>query len=131
MSLGGDIATAGPAPDEGWQVLVQDQPGDPAGTIRIRSGTGVATSSTVSRRWPRDGQWLHHIIDPRTGRPADAVWRTVTVAAASCVEANTASTAALVRASDGLAFLRGTGLPARLVGADRTVRYLNGWPADE
>jgi thiamine biosynthesis lipoprotein len=131
VSLGGDVATAGPAPAEGWHVLVQDQPGDPADTIRIQSGTGVATSSTVSRRWPRDGQWLHHIIDPRTGRPADAVWRTVTVAAASCVEANTASTAALVRASDGLAFLRGTGLPARLVSADRTVRYVNGWPADE
>ena len=83
VSLGGDIAVAGRAPDGGWRIRVQDvtgAPGDPpAGPyalIAIRDG-GLATSSTAARRWQRGGDVLHHILDPRTGLPAEPVWRTV------------------------------------------------------
>src|SRR5207249_9194249 len=51
VSLGGDIATAGPAPPGGWRVLVQDRPGEPACTVALPAGAGLATSSTISRRW--------------------------------------------------------------------------------
>jgi thiamine biosynthesis lipoprotein len=129
VSLGGDIATAGPAPDGGWRVLVQDGPGDPQCTVTLPAGSAVATSSTVSRRWSSGGHTLHHIVDPRTGRPAVPVWRTATAAAARCVDANTATTAALVRGSGAVSWLRRTGLPARLVGADLRVVTLGGWPA--
>jgi thiamine biosynthesis lipoprotein len=123
VALGGDIATAGPAPQGGWRVLVQDRPGDPQCTVRLPAGAALATSSTVSRAWGD----LHHILDPRTGRPAPPIWRTVSVAACSCLRANTLSTAAIVRGSGAPALLAGG--PARLVTADRDVLRLGGWPA--
>ena len=82
------------------------------------------------RRWLRDGEQMHHIIDPSSGRPAEVVWRTVTVAAASCVDANTASTAAIVRGRAAPAWLQRLGLPARLVGADGQVLAVAGWPQE-
>lgn len=87
VSLGGDLATAGEAPPEGWVVLVQDVAGDPSGCVRLSSGYALATSSTQKRRWNHDGRQVHHIIDPHTGLPAEPVWRTVTVAAESCADA--------------------------------------------
>jgi len=131
VSLGGDLATAGPAPPGGWRVHVQDRPGEPAGAVRLTAGGALATSSTIGRRWRRDGRVLHHILDPRTCRPAPVVWRTATVAATSCLAANTASTAALVRGESAAGWLRALGLPARLVGAGGEVVTVNGWPDDE
>ena len=131
VSLGGDIATAGEAPDGGWCVLVSDGPYEPSCTIRLSAGTAMATSSTISRRWRRGGRLLHHVLDPRTCQPVKPVWRTVSVAAPSCVDANTQSTAALVRGLAAPARLRAENLPARLVAADRSVCTLGGWPAEE
>lgn len=124
VALGGDIATAGAAPEGGWRVLVQDRPGDPRCTVRLPAGAALATSSTAARRW---GPGLHHIVDPRTGRPAAPVWRTVSVAAYSCLAANTLSTAAMVRGRAATALLGR--VPSRLVTADRDVLRLGGWPA--
>ena len=136
VSLGGDVAVAGPAPDGGWRIRVQDvtgAPGDlPAGPyalIAIRDG-GLATSSTAARRWQRGGDVLHHILDPRTGLPAEPVWRTVSVAAGSCADANAASTAAVIRGRRALGWLAQLGLPARLVDATGVVFTAGGWPDD-
>ncbi|KJE22769.1 membrane-associated lipoprotein involved in thiamine biosynthesis [Frankia torreyi] len=129
VSLGGDIATAGPPPPGGWRVRVLDQPGEPACTVGLPPGTALATSSTLGRRWRRGHQLLHHVLDPRTCQPAPAVWRTVTVAAASCLAANTASTAAIVRGPAAPDALRREGLAARLVDADGTVVTVAGWPS--
>ena len=134
VSLGGDIAVAGPAPDGGWRIRVQDvtgAPGDPPGgpyaLIAIRDG-GLATSSTAARRWRRGGDVLHHILDPRTGLPAEPVWRTVSVAAGSCADANAASTAAVIRGHRAPGWLTRLGLPARLVDATGAVFTVAGWP---
>lgn len=127
VALGGDIATAGPGPDGGWRVLVQDRPGDPSGVVRLPAGAALATSSTAARTWGRPGELLHHILDPRTGRPAPAVWRTVSVAAFSCLRANTLSTAAVVRGQDAPKLL--DGIPSRLVTPDLDVLRLGGWPS--
>jgi thiamine biosynthesis lipoprotein len=127
VALGGDIATAGPAPDGGWQVLVQDRPGDPDCTVRLPAGAALATSSTAGRAWGRPGELLHHILDPRTGRPAPTVWRTVSVAAYSCLRANTLSTAAVVRGAGAVDLLRD--VPSRLVTPGLDVLRLGGWPA--
>ncbi|WP_238013605.1 FAD:protein FMN transferase [Dactylosporangium sp. AC04546] len=129
VSLGGDIATAGAAPAGGWRVLVQDRPGQPACTVRLPGGAAIATSSTISRRWTgAGGRPLHHIIDPRTARPAEPVWRTVTVSARTCLLANTLSTAAVVRGTAGHGWLTRQGAPARLVAADGTVLTTARWP---
>jgi thiamine biosynthesis lipoprotein len=127
VALGGDVATAGPGPDGGWRVLVQDRPGDPSSVVRLPAGAALATSSTAGRTWGRPGELLHHILDPRTGRPAPAVWRTVSVAAYSCLRANTLSTAAVVRGHDAPMLL--DGIPSRLVTRDLDVLRLGGWPA--
>jgi FAD:protein FMN transferase len=82
----------------------------------------------LCRRWLRAGQVLHHIIDPRTGMPADGPWRTVSVAAASCAEANAAATAAIVAGATAVRWLTDQGLPARLIGHDGHVRRTGSWP---
>ena len=97
--------------------------------VLIRDG-GLATSSTLGRAWRRDGADLHHIIVPATGRPADSCWRTVSVAAASCVGANIASTAAILRGGQAPRWLDGLRLPARLVRHDGSTVTTGGWPAD-
>jgi thiamine biosynthesis lipoprotein ApbE len=136
VSLGGDIAVAGPAPETGWRIRVQDVTGSPddppEGTyalIAIRDG-GLATSSIGARRWQRGGDVLHHILDPRTGLPAEPVWRTVSVAAGTCADANAASTAAVIRGRRALGWLAALGLPARLVDTTGVVLTVAGWPAD-
>jgi FAD:protein FMN transferase len=131
VSLGGDISTAGPAPAQGWRIHVTDDhrsgPGAPGQTISIASG-GLATSSTTVRRWRHEGRVMHHIIDPFTGAPADSVWRTVSVAAGDCADANIAATAAILRGRDAPGWLARMGLPARLVGRDGEVRTVGSWP---
>lgn len=133
VSLGGDIATAGIAPAGGWRIRVTDDHRSdlsaPGQTVVIRSG-GLATSSTTVRRWRRGGQTMHHIIDPATGAPVKARWRTVSVAAADCTEANIATTAALVRADAAPEWLEALGLPGRLVDADGRVTAVGDWPAE-
>lgn len=130
VSLGGDVATAGPAPDGGWQVLVQDTPDDPAAHLALTRDAAVATSSTVRRTWHRAGRTLHHVVDPTTGQPVERTWRSVSVVAPSCVEANTLSTAALVKGEHAAAWLHGRGRPARLVSATGRVVLVGGWPQE-
>jgi thiamine biosynthesis lipoprotein len=131
VSLGGDIAVAGEPPAGGWSVQVSDDSTDPldvdAERITLQSGA-VATSSTHIRRWQRGSVELHHIIDPRTGCPADTPWRLATVVAATCVMANTASTAAIVRGAEAIAWLEELTLPSRLVGNDGAIIRIAGWP---
>jgi thiamine biosynthesis lipoprotein len=113
---------------------VQDVTGDPsepaqgpAAVIAIREG-GLATSSTRARKWQRGGDLMHHILDPRTGWPADSNWRTVSVVAATALDANIASTAAVIRGPLAVGWLSKLGLAARLVALDGTVTTLAGWP---
>jgi FAD:protein FMN transferase len=134
VSLGGDVAVAGQPPPDGWRIRVTDDHAAPdwaAGqTVTISSG-GLATSSTTVRTWMVGGRQVHHIIDPSTGEPARSCWRTVSVAAGTCTDANTASTAAIVRGAAALDWLHDTGLPARLVRHDGTVETTAGWPYDD
>jgi thiamine biosynthesis lipoprotein len=72
---------------------------------------------------------MHHILDPATGLPVDGRWRTATVAAATCLEANAASTAAIVLGDKTIAWLTSRHLPARLVDRSGEVVRVAGWPA--
>ena len=136
VSLGGDIATAGgvgSGPAGGWRIHVTDDhrsgPDAPGQTVAIVDG-GLATSSVAVRRWRHGAQTMHHIIDPSSGAPARGPWRTVSVAAADCTDANIAATAALVRGARAPAWLDELGLPARLVAHDGAVLRVGGWPLD-
>ncbi len=133
VSLGGDIATAGQVPAGGWRVRVTDDHRSgleaPGQWITIPGG-GLATSSTVGRRWRHGGETVHHLLDPASLRSVSSGWRTVTVAAASCLDANIASTAAIVRGEPAIEWLLGLGLAARLVDDHGHAVHVGGWPAD-
>ncbi len=134
VSLGGDIAVAGASPHGGWPIRIANDhaasPERPGPVVAITTG-GVATSSTSVRRWQTNLGEAHHILDPTTGRPAAAVWRVVSVAGATCVEANIAATAAVVLGEHAPAWLEQQRLPARLERVDGATAYTCGWPADE
>jgi thiamine biosynthesis lipoprotein len=130
VSLGGDIATRGATPPGGWQVRVQDLPDDVPQQITLHEGAAVATSSTARRTWTQDGQPRHHLVDPLTRMPAVGPWRSVTVVAPTCLRANTATTAAMVKGDGALTWLRNTGLPARLVSHEGGLVTLGGWPRE-
>ncbi len=130
VSLGGDLAVRG-APDGTFSVGVADVCGDPGAPVAVRVGQGgLATSGIGNRHWTLGGRPVHHLVDPATGLPVDSPWRTATVAAASCVDANTASTAAMVLGEDAPAWLADRALPSRLVATDGTVTTVAGWPDD-
>jgi thiamine biosynthesis lipoprotein len=132
LSLGGDLAAVGPAPARGWRIRVTDDHRSKlsaAGqTVAIHSG-GLASSSTTVRRWSHRGKTMHHVLDPRTGLPARTPWRTASVAAADCAQANIAATAALVRGHEAPAWLDQLRLPARLVASDGRSITVGRWPA--
>jgi thiamine biosynthesis lipoprotein len=129
LSLGGDLRVAGPEPDGGWNVLVTDGDDKPASQILLSGAQAVSTSSTLHRTWYRDGQLMHHVLDPLTGTPAAPFWRTVSVAASSCLAANTLSTQAIVVGEPAIAVLEGQRVAARLVDTERRVHLVGGWPA--
>jgi thiamine biosynthesis lipoprotein len=133
VSLGGDIAVAGPPPHGGWPVrLAEDHassPADPGPVVAIRDG-GLATSGTAVRRWRTDRGDAHHILDPRSGEPALTPWAYVSVAAASCLEANVAATAAIVLAEEAPHWLAKRRLPARAVRRDGTALAIGTWPEE-
>jgi thiamine biosynthesis lipoprotein len=131
VNLGGDLAIAGAAPAGGWRVRVTADHAVSSGgqVVALRSG-GLATSSTTVRTWRRADTVLHHVLDPATGLPAKRVWRYVSVAAADCLTANTATTAALVLGHRAPDWLAERDLAARLVAMDGTVTAIADWPTE-
>jgi thiamine biosynthesis lipoprotein len=127
VNLGGDIAVGGEPPRGGWSIGIDDAAGR---TLQVVTSVGqaVATSSTQRRAWLGDDGPHHHIVDPRTGRTAATVWAQVSCAGATCLEANAASTAAIILGEDAPEWLVSQGVPARLDGVDSRVVRTPGWP---
>jgi thiamine biosynthesis lipoprotein len=101
VDLGGDIAFFGaPADGSAWRVAVADPrvPGRVLTTLRIRNA-GVATSGRDRRRCGPDRS-LHHLIDPATGRPAEAGPLAVTVVGSDATEAEAHATAVAISTLD-------------------------------
>jgi thiamine biosynthesis lipoprotein len=107
VSAGGDLATRGDA-------LVRL----PTGAVVTLRGGGVATSGSSRRSWLRDGELQHHLVDPRTGRPARSCWTDVTVAAGSCLAADVAARAAFLLSEEGPRWLDERGLAGSFVAPD-------------
>lgn len=104
VSAGGDIAVTTPT--------VIALPG--GGNVTVVGG-GIATSGTLTRRWSRDGEVGHHLIDPLTGGPSRVGWVAVTVAAGSCLAADVAAKAAFLLGDAGIDWLDDHALPGRFV----------------
>lgn len=132
VSLCGDVAVAGSSPEGGWRIRVTDDHRDAVGagqTVVVLSG-GLATSSVTVRRTGSGADAIHHLISPASGRPVNGPWRTASVTAGTCLDANIASTAAIVLGNDAPKWLETHRMPARLVGHDGTVLRVLGWPQE-
>ncbi len=127
VSLGGDVRIAGPE-QPGWAIDITERPGDDDPEQVWLTGGGLATSSTTGRRWASEHGDVHHVLDPRTGRPTDEHWRTATATGATCVAANVATTAALVLGAAAPAWLEANDVTARLVDRDGAVTRIGAWP---
>jgi thiamine biosynthesis lipoprotein len=134
VSIGGDVAIAGTAPEGGWAIGIapdSSQSVDDVDQVISIDRGAVATSSTSVRTWQRGPRRLHHIIDPATGECVRAYWTLVSISGDSCVDANAASTAAIVWGELAVPNLNVLGLPGRLVRHDGLTMTVNGWPPDD
>jgi FAD:protein FMN transferase len=95
-------------------------------SVRVTRG-GLATSGTTKRRWLRAGVWQHHLIDPRSGRPAESPWAEVTVSAGTCLEADVAAKAAFLLGHDGPAWLDARRLAGRFLPDDGPALLNDVW----
>jgi thiamine biosynthesis lipoprotein len=127
VEIGGDLRAAG-EPAEPWVITVAERAGDPGVLVTLAHG-GLTTSTRTVRRWETSEGSAHHVIDPRTGKPAEGPWRTTSVWAPTAVRANTFSTALVATGEAAVGRLTLAGHPARLVADDGEVTELAGWPA--
>ena len=126
VEIGGDLRAAG-APAKPWVVTVAERAGDQGVLVTLAHG-GLTTSTRTVRRWQTPTGYGHHVIDPRTGRPADGLYRTASVWAPTAVRANTFSTALIATGEAAVGRLKLAGHPARLIADDGQVTELSGWP---
>lgn len=108
VDAGGDIAVSSSRADGSpWPVAIADplEMQESLGILALRE-CGVATSGIDYRRWLRNGSWKHHIIDPRSGEPAQTDLLSVTIIAPEALQAEAAAKAVLILGSrDGLTWL--------------------------
>jgi thiamine biosynthesis lipoprotein len=128
VNLGGDLRARGEAPaPHGWVVAVDD-PLETGATGLLTFGEGaIATSTKARRSWTRGDRTFHHLIDPRTGDPAESGLTSVTVLAGDAWRAEVLAKAAFVAGpDDGRALVEAAGATALLVTDDGSVVELDG-----
>jgi thiamine biosynthesis lipoprotein len=129
IDAGGDCSYSGGGADgTGWRIGVEDPHGgtEPVAVLRVDEGA-CATSSTRLLTWRAGDRVVHHLIDPRTGRPGGAGVRSVTVRAADPAGAEVWSKVLFLEGADSIASAaRSRGLAALWVGADGTVEMTTG-----
>jgi FAD:protein FMN transferase len=108
VDAGGDIAISESLPNgDPWPIEVADSLNNdlPLGILSVLYG-GVATSGTDFRRWKRAGKWMHHIIDPRTGYPAQTDIISTTITSQDVMKAEMAAKTVLIMGSqEGFSWL--------------------------
>lgn len=139
VEAGGDLNAAGPGPEgSGWLVAVEDPRGgrDPVAVLTL-ADLGCATSSVRLRRWTVDGREVNHLVDPRTGRPADGGLLSVTVVGPDPAQAEVWSKALFLAGRGRVRQIADEeGLAALLVdtdgvvGVSRQMRPYLTWQAD-
>src|SRR2546429_4127916 len=127
VNAGGDLAVMGlPPAEEQWQIVVPGK--DTFWSIPLRQGA-MATSGIARRHWQQGKHQRHHLLDPRTGEPAQTNLWSVTVAADRCEQVEVAAKVAFVLGSkEGATFLRDRQLAGLLVHVDGTWEATEAWP---
>jgi len=109
VSAGGDIAISAERSDgDPWVIGVDDpfNPGEILEVLMMVGGCGVASSGSDYRRWKLGGRWNHHIIDPRSGQPAQTDVLAATVVAPDAMQAEMSAKTALILGSQrGMSWL--------------------------
>jgi thiamine biosynthesis lipoprotein len=121
VNAGGDMVLMGlPTGQSAWTVVLEDprQPEADLARLQVPEGS-LATSSVVKRRWQRNGRLRHHIIDPRTGQPAETVWLSVTAIMPSATGAEAFAKALLIGGPDLAAALADRHPELMYLAADR------------
>jgi thiamine biosynthesis lipoprotein len=114
VNFGGDLRVTGPrAGGIAWNVAIEsvDISGGMAGMLQLTQGA-LATSGDARRFLLKDGIRYGHILDPRSGWPVRDTPRSVTVAAATCIEAGLTATLAMLQGADAETFLKEEGFQA-------------------
>jgi thiamine biosynthesis lipoprotein len=114
VNFGGDLRVSGPRKyGTRWKVAIEsvDKNGQLAGMLELADGA-LATSGDARRFLLKDGVRYGHILNPRTGRPVEQTPRSVTVAAATCIEAGMIATLAMLQGKRAEAFLKREGARA-------------------
>lgn len=136
VCAGGDMRFIGyPMGVLNWSVEVED-PRDVTQTVAVLQvgEEAVATSSTAKRHWLQGGQARHHLIDPRTGEPAESKWLSVTVIAPDIMLAEIYGKVLLIGGEEEAARLKDThpeltyitvDADGNLDGSTRYMEYLN------
>lgn len=112
VNFGGDLRCTGRAPRSGaWRVGIEsiEQAGEAARLVELKSGA-LATSGDAKRHVEIDGKRYGHIFDARTGWPTPDTPRSVTVAAATCSQAGSYSTLAMLQGAGAEVFLEAEGV---------------------
>lgn len=138
VTLGGDAASAGPGPESGWLVTIEDRADNSRLDLRLSAGTALATSHFAARRDRlgglgelADGSRPGQLIDPRTGQMPTAVWRMASAIGFTSLEASTYTAAALIRGVSARAWLGQLWVPARLVTVQDDVIPVGPWPSHQ
>jgi thiamine biosynthesis lipoprotein len=108
VNFGGDLCVSGPRSDGSrWKVAIEsvEQSGAMAGMLELSQGA-LATSGDARRFLLKDGVRYGHILNPKTGWPIDRAPRSVTVAAATCVEAGMTATISILQGKHAERFLK-------------------------
>lgn len=107
INLGGNVACLGSKPDgSAWNVGLR-APVPSGGSLQAASftsvsvrGKSVVTSGVYERTFMRNGRVLHHILDPRTGKPAETDVLSATVIADKSIDADGYTTALIIMGAD-------------------------------
>lgn len=131
ISLGGSIYAKGTKPDgSSYKIGIRDPysgKNDYMGTILLE-GKFVSTSGIYERGFEKDGVWYHHIIDPKTGYPADNGIESVTVVADSGILSDIYSTALFVMGVEtGIEFAQQNGLDVLYLTKNKEIVTTDGF----
>ncbi len=133
IDLGGNIVTIGQRPDGGaFRIGIQKpfaDKGEAITRIAVPDGMSVVSSGIYERYFRSDGHIYHHILDTKTGYPADNNVYGVTVVSDSSAEADALSTLCLLLGvREGLNLIEDTpGVEAMFISSDYTLTCSSGW----